>query len=149
MRRLKPALHLYGHTHIPLDLSVAGVRYVQWPLGYSREAEMQCAPVRRHKALCVYDSNLVRFPSSTSTQQEQQQAGEDSTAGAGAGVGCDGIPKALASEDCAWSQYYRAQARDARVVAPLAPWVTQRLESFSGLVYSAGKQAAASEGGNT
>jgi hypothetical protein len=115
VRRLNPALHLYGHTHIPLDLSVDGIRYVQWPLGYSREADMQCAPVRRHKALCVYDSNLV--------------------VGGGGAAGCDGIPAMLASEDCAWSQYYRTQARDAAIVGPLAPWVTRRLESFSGLVY--------------
>lgn len=26
-------MHVYGHTHIPYDLEVEGVRYIQWPLG--------------------------------------------------------------------------------------------------------------------
>jgi len=36
VRRLQPHLHLFGHTHIPIDLSLDGIRYVQWPLGYFR-----------------------------------------------------------------------------------------------------------------
>jgi len=36
IRRLKPQLHLFGHTHIPIDLNVEGIRYIQWPLGYAR-----------------------------------------------------------------------------------------------------------------
>ena len=36
IRRLKPDVHLFGHTHIPIDLELEGIRYVQWPKGYSR-----------------------------------------------------------------------------------------------------------------
>lgn len=36
IRRLKPHVHLFGHTHIPIDLKLDGVRYVQWPKGYAR-----------------------------------------------------------------------------------------------------------------
>lgn len=36
IRRLKPDLHLFGHTHIPIDLDLEGIRYVQWPKGYAR-----------------------------------------------------------------------------------------------------------------
>lgn len=36
IRRLKPHIHLFGHTHIPIDLELDGVRYVQWPKGYAR-----------------------------------------------------------------------------------------------------------------
>jgi predicted phosphodiesterase len=36
IRRLKPHVHLFGHTHIPIDLELDGVRYVQWPKGYAR-----------------------------------------------------------------------------------------------------------------
>lgn len=36
IRRLKPDLHLFGHTHIPIDLELEGIRYVQWPKGYAR-----------------------------------------------------------------------------------------------------------------
>lgn len=36
VRRLRPTLHLFGHTHIPIDLELEGQRYIQWPLGYRR-----------------------------------------------------------------------------------------------------------------
>jgi hypothetical protein len=58
VRRLSPHLHLFGHTHIPIDLELEGVRYVQWPLGYSREAAMQCQVVRAEGSLLCYDSAL-------------------------------------------------------------------------------------------
>jgi hypothetical protein len=34
IRQLKPHLHLFGHTHIPIDLTIDDIRYIQWPLGY-------------------------------------------------------------------------------------------------------------------
>lgn len=116
VRRLLPDLHLYGHTHIPLDLEIDGVRYIQWPLGYSREANMQCSPIRKHKALCVYDSSLVTSGDLSDVAAER------------------GIPPMLPSVDCAWSQYYRTQSRNPAVIAPLAPWVLRRLQSFAGFV---------------
>jgi hypothetical protein len=36
VRRLNPHLHMFGHTHIPMDLELDGIRYLQWPLGYTR-----------------------------------------------------------------------------------------------------------------
>ncbi len=36
LRRLRPNLHLFGHTHIPIDMELEDIRYIQWPLGYSR-----------------------------------------------------------------------------------------------------------------
>lgn len=36
IRRIKPDLHLFGHTHIPIDIELDGIRYVQWPKGYAR-----------------------------------------------------------------------------------------------------------------
>jgi hypothetical protein len=36
VRRLCPDVHLYGHTHVPMDMTLEGIRYIQWPLGYFR-----------------------------------------------------------------------------------------------------------------
>ena len=36
IRRLQPHVHLFGHTHIPIDLTLDGITYIQWPLGYYR-----------------------------------------------------------------------------------------------------------------
>ena len=110
VRRLNPDLHLFGHTHIPIDLELEGIRYLQWPLGYSREANMQCAPVRAEGALLVYDSSL--------------------------GDSAAGIPEMAPSKDSYWSKYYRSKPRKPEVIAPLAPWVVNRLNAFSGFVKS-------------
>jgi hypothetical protein len=36
IKQLRPHLHLYGHSHIPMDMTLEQTRYIQWPLGYSR-----------------------------------------------------------------------------------------------------------------
>ena len=111
VRRLSPHLHLFGHTHIPIDLELEGVRYVQWPLGYSREAAMQCQVVRAEGSLLCYDSAL--------------------------GAGKDGIPEMPRSANASWSAYYRSHAREAHVVGPLAPWVLERLRQYDDVVKKA------------
>lgn len=37
VKKLAPAVHVYGHTHFTQDSVIDGVRYVQWPLGYPRD----------------------------------------------------------------------------------------------------------------
>ena len=108
VRRLNPHLHLFGHTHIPIDLELDGIRYLQWPLGYSREADKQCAPVHAVGALMIYDSAC--------------------------GTGKEGIPPNLPSLTAAWTNYYRNNARNPLLISPLAPWVLQRLDGYAGLV---------------
>ncbi len=117
IRRLKPDVHLFGHTHIPIDLDIEGIRYIQWPLGYYREGDKQCAPVVQSGPLQVFDSALG------SRQQ--------------------GIPADIPSLHLAWSKHYRVYPRTPDEVEHLAPWVVARLESFSGLVYSQQKREAA------
>lgn len=36
-----PDVHAFGHTHIPMDQTIEGVRYVQWSLGTPREQKGQ------------------------------------------------------------------------------------------------------------
>jgi hypothetical protein len=57
IRQLKPNLHMFGHTHIPIGMNVDGIRYAQWPLGYPREAERQCRPVVHAGPMLVFDSD--------------------------------------------------------------------------------------------
>jgi hypothetical protein len=40
------------------DLEIEGIRYVQWPLGYFREANLQCAPIHSTGPLVVHDTAL-------------------------------------------------------------------------------------------
>ncbi len=44
VRKLKPAAHVFGHTHFAWDSEIDGTRYVQWPLGYPR----RCASSQAH-----------------------------------------------------------------------------------------------------
>ena len=40
VRELGSDLHVFGHTHIPIDMVREGVRYLQWPLGKSTEVTL-------------------------------------------------------------------------------------------------------------
>lgn len=113
--RLKPHLHLFGHTHIPMDLTIDNIRYIQWPHGYAREAQRQCSIVHDSGPLLVYDSSL--------------------------GAGHNSIPSNLKSLRAFWSDYYRVFSRDPTIVEEISPWLEKRLDSFSGFVYSRQKRA--------
>jgi len=113
IRRLRPHIHCFGHTHIPIDLELEGIRYVQWSLGYSSEADKQCAPVHTGGALCIFDSVL--------------------------GSGLDGFPADSPSADIAWTAYYLLNNRKPHITDVLSPWLQRRLESFAGLVENAKK----------
>ena len=92
--RLKPDVHVFGHTHIPIDLDLDGTYYVQWPLGSPREQSRQCA---RAKAL----GPLELYSTATGVRR----------------LGHDGAP-----ERTAWGQYYSDKPRTPSVTEP-APWV--------------------------
>jgi hypothetical protein len=115
IRRLRPHLHLFGHTHIPIDLTIDSIRYVQWPLGYQREADKQCHAIFNQGPLKVYNSEL--------------------------GEAASGIPNTMKSEDVHWTKYYLENRRDP-TCQTLAPWVYHRLETYSGFVASKKREQA-------
>ncbi|KAG1681526.1 hypothetical protein FOA52_014032 [Chlamydomonas sp. UWO 241] len=66
VRRLHPAVHVFGHTHFSWDATLEnGVRYVQAPLCYP--------PERGHRFKSVVLSS--QWQPGTGRQQQQQQAG--------------------------------------------------------------------------
>eukprot|EP01035_Chromulina_nebulosa_P017375 gene17375-22923_t len=106
--RLKPHLHLFGHTHIPIDLIINDIRYIQWPLGYHRESTRQCHIVHSSGPLLVYDSSQYHNNNH--------------------------IPNDSHSLDAVWSEYYNKNTRDPSIVNEISPWLQKRLDSFSGFV---------------
>ena len=71
--RLKPDVHVFGHTHIPIDLELDGTYYAQWPLGSPREQSRQCA---RAKAL----GPLELYRTDTGVQRLGQKGAPERTA---------------------------------------------------------------------
>jgi len=112
VRRLAPSLHLFGHSHIPIDLDLEGIRYIQWPLGYFRESDLQCKPIFVSGPLLVLDSTLGRGPAS--------------------------LLREATSLDTSWTKYYRKNSRDPLNMT-LSPWLIKRLDDFSGLVRSSSR----------
>ena len=39
VRRVQPAVHVFGHTHVGWDTCLQGIRYVHWPLGNVKEQQ--------------------------------------------------------------------------------------------------------------
>ena len=110
IRRLRPHVHLFGHTHIPIDMELDGITYIQWPLGYFKESEKQCKPVYQNGPLLVHDSAL--------------------------GQGKKGIPRNRPSLATWWTKYYGEHTRDPGI-EDLSPWLISRLDQFAGLVKNA------------
>ena len=51
IRRLKPAIHVYGHTHVNRDLKLDDVRYINNAFGYPHETV-----ITAKQLVCVYES---------------------------------------------------------------------------------------------
>lgn len=81
---LRPTLHVFGHTHIPIDLTLdpdptgsnrSGTvssrsrthqtRFLQWPLGYPKEHRRQTAAVAARGPLLVWRSDGAVGPAAT------------------------------------------------------------------------------------
>ena len=46
LRQVGSSAHVFGHTHIPIDMTCDSVRYVNWPIGSPREAKNQTRVVK-------------------------------------------------------------------------------------------------------
>lgn len=68
IRSISPDVHLFGHTHIPIDLVLDGIRYIQWPLGYAREHQHQCRSVFENGPLLVHTSPPLPTAVDTTTE---------------------------------------------------------------------------------
>jgi len=98
------ALHLYGHTHIAMDLTLEGVRYIHWPLGYPREA--------RNQSKVTACSGLLLL-----------------LAGGGGGAA---TAEFVPPQWTFWSEFYREHGRDT-AQTELAPWVRRLYEANYGM----------------
>ena len=95
VERLKPDLHLFGHTHIPLDIEVGGIRYLQWPLGSVGEQGRQTGEMSLKGPVVVFDS----------------KGGEGGREG--------GLQGEVPTR---WGAHYKEEGRDV-LKTELAPWV--------------------------
>lgn len=59
IRELGSDLHVFGHTHIPIDMGCEGVRYLQWSLGMCLSV-CRFVHVRMYACMYVYLRTYVR-----------------------------------------------------------------------------------------
>lgn len=50
LRRLNPAIHVYGHSHINRNVTIDGVAYINNAFGYPHEAS-----IAKKRLLCIHD----------------------------------------------------------------------------------------------
>ena len=118
-----------------------GIDYIQWPLGYFREATLQCACVVEHGPLLVFDTSLRDEQQKIAQQPQSQTQRGISNAGFGGleedAAGGDprtskklGIPKDRISKHVYWSNYYATESRRPDTGEPLASWTERRLRQM-------------------
>ncbi|CAM9297808.1 unnamed protein product [Chrysoparadoxa australica] len=57
VREIGSDVHIFGHTHISIDMEVEGVRYLQWPLGSVGEQSRQTRQMKQEGPMLLYDSS--------------------------------------------------------------------------------------------
>mmetsp|Transcript_36783 Transcript_36783/g.66132 ORF Transcript_36783/g.66132 Transcript_36783/m.66132 type:complete len:537 (+) Transcript_36783:53-1663(+) len=56
IRRIRPDLHIFGHTHLTVDSVIDNTRYVQWALGNPNEQKAMTLAVAQTGMLVAFDS---------------------------------------------------------------------------------------------
>ncbi|KAJ1451588.1 Metallo-dependent phosphatase-like protein [Pelagophyceae sp. CCMP2097] len=57
LRRASSKVHIFGHTHLAIDTTVQGTRYVNWPLGSERERLLMARVVGGSGVLKLYQGS--------------------------------------------------------------------------------------------
>ena len=102
--RLRPDVHVFGHTHFGWDATLDGVRYLQGCLAYPSERE------RRLSTVCASS-----FPHETGPLLVRDG---------------DGFPPRY---QCGWSGYYEHHARTPEVTHILPDYVARQYERIEGV----------------
>ena len=111
--RLRPAMHLFGHTHFGWDATLDdGVRYVQAALSYPRERDVRLATV----------ATGACFPADAAPAPLLLR---DAAAADGCGAF---VPR----YDCAWSNFYARYERRADLTHSVPEYVAKRYTRLEG-----------------
>jgi len=107
--RIRPVMHVFGHTHFGWDQTIEGIRYVSAPLGMPAERRMRMSTVA-----------CGNFPQT----QRAELDGEDDTTAPLLILDAQGpVETAVAG----WSGFYKAYARDPDQVTVLPDYVADQL----------------------
>ncbi|CAK9008199.1 ATP-dependent zinc metalloprotease FTSH 10 [Durusdinium trenchii] len=96
--QIRRDVHVFGHTHLTVDMVLDGQRYVQWALGTPREQAAMSRAVADSGMLILYDS--MAEPCVAPVQDESTRR----------------------SLETFWGQYFSAGKRDPSQICP-APFV--------------------------
>merc|ERR1712146_650284 len=123
LKKLQPNLHIFGHTHIPIDIYLSNVRYLQWPLGSKNERQLQCDIIDSHGPLCVYTSSLADSKSEKSRNKRKKYAVPSDNLSLSSDTEEETKDLSFTEMVCTkWGEYYSQNVRDPTNME-LAPWV--------------------------
>eukprot|EP00009_Paramoeba_aestuarina_P002774 CAMPEP_0201521978 /NCGR_PEP_ID=MMETSP0161_2-20130828/16375_1 /ASSEMBLY_ACC=CAM_ASM_000251 /TAXON_ID=180227 /ORGANISM="Neoparamoeba aestuarina, Strain SoJaBio B1-5/56/2" /LENGTH=365 /DNA_ID=CAMNT_0047920721 /DNA_START=150 /DNA_END=1244 /DNA_ORIENTATION=- len=118
VRGLKPAIHVFGHTHFGWDMQIEGTRFIQVPLGYPTERDSRGRSLYVGKEDIYQDEkgnkeNLPPFPEPLKIYDSRGEWGEENKGGEKSVF----VPRLWAL----WSNIYDERERDPGNTE-LAPW---------------------------
>ena len=142
VQRLRPDVHVFGHTHFGWDAEHDGVRFVQPPLGYPQERRkrlqtMACGerfPAVAGEPLLLWDSELVSRsppgapPPPPPPEPGAEHGGAARSAGRGDGRGLGFV----ARYETGWANFYRHYPREPENNYELPEYVARNYEMIPG-----------------
>ena len=142
VQRLRPDVHVFGHTHFGWDAEHDGVRFVQPPLGYPQERRkrpqtMACGerfPAVAGEPLLLWDSELVaRSPPDAPPPPPPDRGAERDGVAASGGLRGDGRGLGfVARYETGWANFYRHYPREPENNYELPEYVARNYEKEPG-----------------